>query len=68
VKALDALTRYLLEQGVNEFREAVVPPSRYAALFKLEEDELAKLLVAAANPADPSLYLDPTRRPEGLRR
>lgn len=59
VKALDALTRYFLEQGVSEFREAVVPPSRFAALFRLEEDELAKVLLAAANPADPSLYLGP---------
>ncbi|RDI96273.1 DUF3197 domain-containing protein [Meiothermus sp. QL-1] len=64
--ALEALTRWLLERGVSEFREAIIPPSRYAALFKLDEDELLKTLLATANPADPALFAN--LRGAGLKR
>ncbi len=57
--ALQTLTRWLVQQGVEQFKEAILPPSEYANLFGLEEAEIQKALAAKANPADPALYLQP---------
>lgn len=55
--ALKELTLWLLERGVTDFKEAVIAPSEYAALFELEDAEAEKLIQAAANPTDPMLYI-----------
>lgn len=55
--ALKELTLWFIERGVTEFREAVIPPSEYAALFELEAEEAQKLIVASSNPTDPALYV-----------
>lgn len=55
--ALKEITLWFIERGVTEFKEAVVAPSEYAALFELDEEEANKLIVASANPTDPMLYI-----------
>ncbi len=55
--ALKDITLWLIERGVTEFREAVIAPSEYAALFELDDEEANKLIVASANPTDPALYV-----------
>lgn len=55
--ALKDITLWLIERGVTEFREAVIAPSEFAALFELDDEEANKLIVASANPTDPALYV-----------
>ena len=55
--ALRELTLWLIERGVANFKEAVIAPSEYAALFELEDAEAEKLILATANPTDPMLYI-----------
>lgn len=55
--ALKDLTLWLIERGVTDFKEAVVAPSEFAALFELEAEEAQKLIMASANPTDPMLYI-----------
>ncbi len=55
--ALREITLWLLDRGVSTFREAVVAPSEYAALFEQSDHEVRKLLAATANPTDPMLYV-----------
>lgn len=55
--ALEEMTQWFLERGVTLFREAVVSPSEYGALFELEERALEQQIEASGNPADPLLYL-----------
>ncbi len=55
--ALREITLWFIEQGVTEFREAIVAPSEYAALFERGEEEVGKLIAATANPTDPMLYV-----------
>ncbi len=55
--ALRDLTLWLLERGVSSFKEAVIAPSEYAALFEQSDEEIGKLLAATANPTDPMLYV-----------
>lgn len=56
---LRELVNWFLEQGVDidNFREAVLPPSEYSALFELDEDQAGQVLAASANYADPVLYI-----------
>ncbi len=61
-RALHELTRWLLEQGASQFKEAVLPPSEYAVLLEAEPSAAHLLLLASANPTDPALYLKPTSR------
>ncbi|GIW25740.1 DUF3197 domain-containing protein [Meiothermus sp.] len=56
-EALREITLWFLERGVTDFKEAVIAPSEYAALFVMEDQELEKLLAATANPTDPMLYV-----------
>ncbi len=55
--ALRDLTLWLSERGVSSFKEAVIAPSEYAALFEQSDEEIGKLLAATANPTDPMLYV-----------
>lgn len=55
--ALREITLWFIERGVTDFKEAVIAPSEYAALFELEEEEINKLIIASANPTDPMLYV-----------
>jgi hypothetical protein len=60
-KALQELTLWLIEQGVRDFKEAVIAPSEFAALFELDGNEASKLIGASANPTDPALYVQDAR-------
>jgi hypothetical protein len=55
--ALREITLWFIERGVTDFKEAVVAPSEYAALFELEDQELERLIEATGNPTDPVLYI-----------
>lgn len=55
--ALREITLWFIERGVTNFKEAVVAPSEYAALFELEDEEALKRIAASANPTDPMLYI-----------
>lgn len=55
--ALREITLWFIERGVTDFKEAVVAPSEYAALFELEDEEALKRIAASANPTDPMLYI-----------
>jgi len=55
--ALREITLWFIERGVTEFKEAVVAPSEYAALFELDDREAQKRIAASANPTDPMLYI-----------
>jgi hypothetical protein len=56
---LRELVNWFLEHGVDvdNFRESVLPPSEYSALFELGEVEANQVLSASANYADPLLYI-----------
>jgi hypothetical protein len=60
-KALQELTLWLIEQGVWDFKEAVIAPSEFAALFELGDEEASKIIGASANPTDPALYIQDAR-------
>lgn len=55
--ALREITLWFIERGVADFKEAVIAPSKYSALFELEAGEAAMLIAACANPTDPMLYI-----------
>lgn len=55
--ALREITLWFIERGVTDFKEVVIAPSEYAALFELEEEKTNKLIIASANPTDPMLYV-----------
>ncbi len=55
--ALREITLWFIERGVTEFKEAVVAPSEYAALFELDDGEAQKQIATSANPTDPMLYI-----------
>ena len=56
---LRELVQWFLEHGVDidNFREAVLPPSEYSALFELEDNQANLVLSSSANYADPLLYI-----------
>lgn len=56
-RALQELTLWLIEQGVRDFKEAVIAPSEFAALFELDHEEASMLIGASASPTDPTLYV-----------
>lgn len=56
-QALHELVVDLLQRGVQHWYEAVLPPSEFAYLFTRDPEEIYPLLVAAANPSDPNLYI-----------
>ncbi|WP_299429190.1 DUF3197 domain-containing protein [uncultured Meiothermus sp.] len=56
--ALREITLWFIERGVTDFKEVVIAPSEYAALFELACEEANKLIVASANPTDPMLYIN----------
>jgi len=55
--ALREITLWFIERGVTDFKEVVIAPSEYSALFELEGQEATKRIMASANPADPMLYI-----------
>ncbi|MCX7783337.1 MAG: DUF3197 domain-containing protein [Meiothermus sp.] len=55
--ALKEITLWFIERGVTDFKEAVIAPSEYGALFELDDEEANKLIVTSANPTDPMLYV-----------
>lgn len=55
--ALREITLWFIKRGVTEFKEAIIAPSEFAALFELEKEETQKRIMASANPTDPALYV-----------
>lgn len=56
-EALGRLLAFLQAQGARRFYETVLPRSALYTLFETEDSEALRLVMASANPADPTLFV-----------